>query len=251
MRRLALLLLLLVLAQPAKAMRVVSLNLCTDELLLTLAPDQAVAVSPLAAAPALSVAARAARDVPQVRPEAEAVLALHPDLVLAGTYGAQTTLALLEESGVRVARFGMPQDFPAIAAQLARAGTLLGVPDQAAAQITAMQARLAALRPPAHQGAALMLQARGWTAGPGTLADSVLRASGWTNAGTGRQLGLEALLAHPPALLVTATPPDFPSLATDFLAHPALVALPRREIPPPLLLCAGPWTVEAAEILAR
>jgi iron complex transport system substrate-binding protein len=251
MRILALIVLLLAFAAPAQAMRVVSLNLCTDELLLTLAPEQAVAVSPLAAAPGLSVVAKAAREVPEVRPDAEAVLALHPDLVLAGTYGAQTTLALLEGNGVRVERFGLAPDFPAIAAELTRAGEVLGVPGRAATAITAMRARLAALNPPAHAGAALVLEARGWTAGPGTLADAVLRAAGWANAGSGRQLGLEALLAHPPALLVTTPPPDFPSLATDFLAHPALAALPRREIPPPLLLCGGPWSVAAAEILAR
>ena len=238
-------------ASPVPGGGVVSINLCTDELLLTLAPERAVAVSPLAADPALSVVAAAARRLPVARPEAEAVLAFHPDLVLGGAFGAQTTLALLAESGVRVARVGMPQDFPAIAAELTRLGDLLGVPDRAAALVAPLRTRLAALPAGRDRGPALVLQARGWTAGPGTLDDAVLRAAGWRNAGTGGQIGLEALLAHPPALLVTATASHFPSLATDFVRHPALASLPRREIPSPLTLCAGPWTVEAAEILAR
>jgi hypothetical protein len=77
----------------------------------------------------------------------------------------------------------------------------------------------------------------------------VLRAAGLTPIGQGRHTSLEALLTHPPALLVTAQAPGFPSLATNLLAHPALAALPRRSVPPALLACGGPWTAEAVRLL--
>jgi iron complex transport system substrate-binding protein len=97
----------------------------------------------------------------------------------------------------------------------------------------------------------VFLQARGYVAQPGSLADAVLRAAGFADAGEGGQPGLEALVAHPPDVLVTATAPDYPSMATDLLTHPALAGIPRREVAPALLLCGGPWTARAVTVLAR
>ena len=98
---------------------------------------------------------------------------------------------------------------------------------------------------------ALVWEPRGLTAGPGTLMDAVLRAAGMNNASNGRRAGLEALLRHPPDLLVVPTTSAYPSLATELLDHPALAALSRREIPPALTICAGPFSVGAATLLAR
>jgi iron complex transport system substrate-binding protein len=243
--------LLVVLAgPPAGAARVVSLNLCADDYLLKLAPEQAVAVSMLAADPSLSVVAAAARRIPRVRADAEAVLDLHPDLVLAGPYGAQTTLALLERRGLRVERLGLPQDFAAIAAETRRVAALLGEEARGEVLLAAMRAQLdtPARRPPVR---AAFLEARGYVAGPDTLAGAVLRAAGLAVAPLPGQPGLEALAAHPPDLLVSATAPDYPSLATDLLRHPALAAIPRREVAPALLLCGGPWTAQAVAALGR
>jgi iron complex transport system substrate-binding protein len=250
-RALAVAVLLAVMApQPGGAARVVSLNLCADDYLLRLAPEQAVAVSVLAADPALSVVAEAARRVPAVRADAEAVLALHPELVLAGPYGAQTTLALLERRGLRVERLGLPQDFAAIAAETRRVAALLGEAARGEALLAAMQARLDAVRQPRPQRV-VFLEARGYVAGPESLAGAILRAAGFRPAGVAGQPGLEALAAHPPDLLVTATAPDYPAMATDLLRHPALAGIPRREVAPALLLCGGPWTARAVTALAR
>ena len=228
--------------------RIVSLNLCTDQYLVLLAPDRIAALSPLARDPALSTVAEAAKSLPWVRPDAEAVLSLHPDLVLAGPYGAQTTLAALERRGVPIVRTDMPQDFSAIRAETRRFAALLGASARGEALLAAMEATLAV--PPQSSRRALLLEARGYTAGVDTLEDAVLRAAGLQNAG-GRRLGLEAILSDPPDLLVTAEAPGVPSLATDLLQHPALNRLPRRTWPPALLACGGPWTAAAVAVLAR
>ncbi len=237
-------------ARPAAAQRVVSLNLCADEFLLLLAPEQAVAVSLLATDPSLSVVVAAAGRVPAVRPDAEAVLRHRPDLVLAGPYGAQTTLALLERRGVRVERLGLPQDFAAIRAETRRAAALLGVPARGEALLAGMQARLDAVAGPRGERV-VFLEARGYVAGPGSLADAVLRAAGFADGGAGGRPGLEWLAAHRPDLLVTAAAPSFPSMATDLLRHPALAGIPRREVAPALLVCGGPWTARAVTALAQ
>ena len=103
---------------PAQAARVVSLNLCTDQMLVLLSPDSVVALSKLARDPALSVVAEAASRFATVRPDAEAVLALHPGLVLAGAYGAQTLLTVLRGRGVRVVQVDDPADFAGVAAEV-------------------------------------------------------------------------------------------------------------------------------------
>jgi len=108
---------LLLWAAPARAApdaRVVSLNVCTDQLLALLAPEQIAALSVLSRDPALSVVAEQSARLPVVRADAEAVLRLTPTLVLAGPYGAQSTLAALERRGVPVMRLGLPESFGAI-----------------------------------------------------------------------------------------------------------------------------------------
>jgi iron complex transport system substrate-binding protein len=242
---------LLTLTLAHAAPRVVSLNLCSDQLLVLLAPEQVAALTPLARDPSLSfVAAQAAR-LPVVRPTAEAVLRLHPDLVLAGLYGAQTTAALLEQEGLPVLRLDMPQDFAGIRQQTIQLATRLGVPARGVALIAAMDATLRELRHPAHPVTALAWEPRGYTAGPDTLMDTVLHAAGLVDIGTGRRVGLEALLRHPPDLLVVPQASADPSLATDLLNDPAVAAIPRRIVPAPLTICAGPFTAEAAALLAR
>jgi iron complex transport system substrate-binding protein len=240
----------LMLTHQAAAAGVVSLNLCTDELLLALAPGRIAALSPLARDPALSVFADAAAHHPWVRPSAEAVLRLHPDLVLAGQYGAQAAVTILRDRGVRVEQVAEPTDFPAVGAEVTQLAAILGVPARGAALTASMQARLAAIRPRDRAGA-IFWEARGYTAGPGSFTAAVMAQAGLANAGTGRAIGIEAMLMHPPDLLVMAKAPAYPSLATDLLAHPALAAIPHRTIAPALLTCPGPWSVAAAEQLSH
>lgn len=243
---------LLQLSPPARAVeRVVSLNLCSDQLLVLLAPEQVAALSPLARDPAVSFVAARAASLPVVRGSAEAVLRLHPDLVLAGAFGAQTTLALLAQEGVPVWRLDMPQDFAAIRTQTTQVAARLGVPRRGAALIAAMNATLREVPPTTRPVTAVAWEPRGYTAGPGTLMDAVLRAAGLTNISAGRRLGLEALLRHPPDLLVVPLSPNYPSLATDMLDSAAVAAIPRRTLPPPLTICAGPFTAQAVAMLAQ
>jgi iron complex transport system substrate-binding protein len=242
----------LALTAPAAAhIRVVSLNLCTDQLLVLLAPEDIAALSPLARDPSLSFVAASAENLPWVRTDAEAVLALHPDLVLAETYGAQATVALLRARDVPVVQFQEPQDFPAIENQVRAVAGLLAVSSRGETMVSDMAARLAALPPPPRPRNAILWQARGYSAGPGSLGDAVLRAAGLSNAGNGAASGVETLAAHRPDLLVIETAPRFPSLSTEILAHPAVRGIARQVVAPALLACGGPFTVQAAEALAQ
>jgi iron complex transport system substrate-binding protein len=242
----------LLLPLPAQAAeRVVSLNLCTDQMLVLLAPEKVAALSPLARDPALSFVAEQAAGLPTTRASAEAILRLHPDLVLAAPWGAQTTLAILAQEGIPIDRVDLPQDFPAIRAQTRTLGVRLGHPERADNLIAEMDATLAALPHPPRPETALAIEPRGYTAPPDSLMGAVLTAAGLTNVSNGRPVSLEALLRHPPGLLVVPAAPDYPSLATDMLDNPVLASLPRRAVPPALTICAGPFTAQAAALLAQ
>jgi iron complex transport system substrate-binding protein len=63
--------------------RIVSVNLCTDQYVLALADRAQIAgLTRNAADPDMSAGAKAARGLPQLGSSAEALLAVHPDLVL-------------------------------------------------------------------------------------------------------------------------------------------------------------------------
>ena len=234
----------------AEAARLVSLNLCTDDYLMLLAPESAVALSPLASDPSLSVVAAEARRLPWVRPDAEAVLALHPDLVLAGPYGAQTTLAALERRGLRIEQTGLPQNFREIRRETRHMAVALGVPARGDDLLRRMDAELAGI-PKVRPRRAVYLEARGYEAGVGSLEAAVLRAAGLVNVGEAGRPGLEAIVTDPPQVLVVPEVPEYPSLATELLRHPALRGIPRLTLPPALVACAGPWTAHAAALLAQ
>ena len=76
--------------------RVVSMNLCTDQLAMLLAaPGQLISVSHLASDPMASTMVAEAQAYPVNRGGAEQILLMEPDLVLAGSY---TSLASVETS---------------------------------------------------------------------------------------------------------------------------------------------------------
>ena len=243
-------LLALLVSTSAQANGVVSLNLCTDQFLLALAPGRIAALSFLARDKALSVFADAAQSHPWVRADAEAVLALAPDLVLAANWGAQPTLSALERHGTRVVRSNLPQSFAAIRAETVRLGHLLGVDARAADLLARMDKTLAGVpaRPPID---AVLLEPRGYTGQAGSLTDAIIGAAGLRNVSIGMRMGLEQLATQRPALLVTADAPSYPSLATDFLRHPVLADIPIRRLPPALLACGGPWSADAVAMLAQ
>lgn len=246
--------------------RIVSINLCADELLLQLAdPGQIAALSPLAHDPRNSRLAGHAEAFPTTHGRAEEVVAIAPDLVLASTYTAPATTAMLRRLGLTVMALSVPHDFDGIARQMQEVANAIG---RKARGEEAIRQLHEALRPPATvnapvHGRALVLQANGIVAGGHTLNDSVLKAAGLTNIATeagiegyGR-MPLEAIInARPDWLIIDAGTESGPALATRMLRHPALLALTRNgtrviEMPPGLWVCAGPGAAAAVTFLRQ
>jgi len=264
---LALAALVLVLAGPAggRPSSVVSLNICTDQLAIQLiAPDRIASVSFLAADPHYSAVAERARDLPLNRGDAEEVLRLDPDLVLAGTYTSRPTVRLLRRLGHDVVEVAPPSDLDAARAQIRTVAKALGVPERGEDMIARIDRRLDRLGPDdpdAPRPTAAVYQANGITPGRGELAHAVLRAAGLANLAAERgvrnlaPLPLEALVMAKPDVLVFVTRRDAPpSQATRLLDHPALEGLKDQAavalVPPAMWNCGGPQLVKAVKRLA-
>lgn len=242
--------------------RVVSMNVCTDQMaLLVAAPGQLVSVSWLARDPATSALAADFGEVPANRGQAEEIFLLRPDLVLAGQYAGREAVALLRRLGVEVAEFAPETSLQDVRDNLRRMGALLGRAPQAEAVVARFDARLAEVPSPgAGRPRALTYAANSYTTGAGTLQDAVLTAAGYDNLAAGlgitglAPLPLEALVMAHPDLIVEGTRYRPPSLAEALLDHPALAAVRADSLGTVVSdadwVCGGPFTAEAVVRLA-
>jgi iron complex transport system substrate-binding protein len=251
-------------AVAAPPQRIVSINICSDLLALSLAPRAHLAsVTFLAADPIMSPIADRAAGVPQNYGGAEEVLALNPDLVLAGRYTARATVNLLKRLGYKVVEFDIAESLDDARAQIRTAAAAMGVPEAGEEMIATIDARIetALAGRGEERPLAVVYGPNGFTLGPRSLSGSLIEIAGFENL-AGRvgivrvgQLPLEQLLlAKPDVLLVETENLHAPAMATQVLAHPALRDLRDRitvvEIPRPLWSCPGPWMADALDHLA-
>lgn len=242
--------------------RVVSMNVCTDQLAMLVArPGQLHSVSYLARDAGTSAMAEEAGAYAVNHGLAEEIFLMKPDLVLAGTYTTRTTISLLRRLGFRVEEFQPEASFDEVRANLARMGDLLGNPVRAKTLIAGMDAQIAALEAAGTPRLRTALTfANSYTAGSGTLVSEVVKRAGLDNiaeilgmTGTAR-LPLELLVLADPELMAGGrSEVEGPALAEQNFAHPAYRALAAATAEAPLenrlTVCGGPFTLEAARAL--
>lgn len=242
--------------------RVVSINVCTDQLAMLLSREgQLQSVSYFARDPMLSVMSGKATLLPVNHAQAEEVFLLKPDLVLAGTFSSRATVGLLRRLGVRVEEFAPARSFADIFDHLERMGKLLGREKEADTLVAEMKARLAGIAKPQRQRSIALYYANSYTAGRGTLIDDAVRLAGLDNLAdrsgiTGAAfIPLEVLVMEKPDILVRGAQDRSPAMAKQNFEHPALRALERDAraitLPDNLTVCGGPFSVEAVERLAE
>lgn len=251
-------------AYSAEQPRIASINLCTDQLLATLAdPEQILGLSPYARDPARSWDPAKAAQFPRLSGEAEDVLVLKPDIVVAGRYTKRATRELLKDKGLRVAEFDPARSFEDVKKQLRQMGALVKHPDRADVEIAKLDAAMTHAREAARRKPfrVLAVSRRGWVSGGDNLTTSLLSAAGLTNAGgelglkAGGYASLEAIVSLKPDFLLVTDSNDY---AEDegraFLLHPALEkfypASKRIVIPEKLTVCGGPTLAQALDRLA-
>ena len=253
-------------AAPGLPERVVSLDYCADQYVLEFVErERIVGLSPDSGA-AFSYHREPARGLPQVRPRAEEVLALRPDLVVRSYGGGPGAAAFYRRAGVRVAQLGFAGDLAGVREVMLRAAADLGAPERGAALAADFDARLAAIaaRLPERSGggarpAALYLTPGGVSAGPGTLVHELLAAAGYANFLTApgfREIPLERLARERPDRIVPAffDAPEAHAGHWSAARHPLVRSLfaagPLTPLSGAWTACGGWFLLDAVEALA-
>jgi iron complex transport system substrate-binding protein len=240
-------------------LRVVSVNLCTDQLALMMAaPGQVVSVTYLAADPDVSAMPEAAEGIAPNRGRAEEVFLMGPDVVLADDWTDAATLSMLERLGVRVERFSPGYSMADIRANVVKMGAVLGREEAAAEIVAAFDARLAALQASAtHTRRAANYAPNGFTWGSRTLSGQIMAAAGFSNVADGAGLSdggllpLETLVMAQPDVVITGAREPGASQAEEMVAHPALRGLRQAgAVTGPDWACATPFVLDAVARLA-
>ena len=248
---------------PVPPRRVVSLNMCADQLVIALAdPGQIAGLTEWARDPQLSFYADRARALPFTHRSAEEVLDRHPDLVISAPFRTKDVLGPLKARGVAMLDLPPKNGLDGTEESIRLVATALGHPDRGAALIASIRSQLASIGPPPGRGRiAAYYQRQGYLTGTGTLVDDMMRRVGLVNiaARLGRpalsQIPLEQLALARPDFVVTE---DGTRAGEDrsgaMVRHPLLDAALRPghhlHIPQALTVCGGPAYPHAVAMLA-
>ena len=206
-------------------MRIMSLNICTDQMLLALAPEHRIASLTFMAREQqpLKLWPQAER-IPVNYGSAEEVLAAHPDLVLAGPFLPPLTQKLLAKSGTKIVTVPLAENFDQIRDATRLVAKALGEEARGEQLIAQMDADLreAAAHRPAKPIRVAEWGNGGQVPGGGGLFGVLLQTAGAQSI-SGGYYDVEALVAgKPQALIYSDTYRGLPSLRADQDTHPAL-----------------------------
>ena len=249
--------------QRPKPQRIVSTNVCADQLALALADRQhIISVSRLAAQPEISNFAVAAQGIPVNNARAEEIVMLKPDLILGDIYTGKHANNLAKTIGVPVHVINTGASIDDVRTIIRDTAKILGQEARGATLISEMDARIGKVRRLTTAPiTALVYEPNGLTSGNGTMTDDILSKAGLTNIAPQltsfayATVPLEQVVSTAPQLLILDDSYSrSSSRAQSFLRHPAFLSLKGRTtiyaIPSRLWLCPGPWIAEAVERLA-
>jgi iron complex transport system substrate-binding protein len=234
---------------------IVSLNPCTDAILAEVtAPGQLLAISRYSRDPrASSMPLGEARRYRATGGTVEEVLALDPDVVVAGSFLDPAAAGAFRRLGARVETVGIAGTVAESEAEVRRLAALAGEPAKGEALVGRIERAVAAAHRPGSRVTALVWQEGGLVPGPETLVAELLDNSGFASQSAARglrqgaYLPLEEVLADPPRLVVAAGD-------ERMQRHPALRRLRGvryASIAPNLLFCGGPTIPRLASELAQ
>lgn len=249
--------------QPAKApaipQRIVSINLCADQLVLALADREQIAgLTKNATDREMSGGAAKAYGIPLLSNSAEQILAIEPDLIVGMPASRSAALRALPEQSYPLLDLDTANTLGEIYTSIRETADAVGHPERGTALIARMEGELAGLPKPGKGRVAAYYQRRGYMTGTGTLIDELMTRVGLVNlAGKlGKpplsQLSLEEMVAAKPDFLIVESATDkVTDQGSEMLHHPALKDIPRISVPQAWTVCGSPAYTQAARGMAE
>jgi iron complex transport system substrate-binding protein len=239
--------------------RVVSMELCTDQLAMLLAaPGQLHSVSHVASDPLMSPMTEKAKSYTLNYGKAEEIYMMQPDLVVAGRFSDKMTINMLKKLGIKVELFDLTSNLNDVRERLLQMGKVLNREVTAKAMIADFDKALAKLQTEVtrHPRAALYY-ANGYTSGEKTLASQILTTAGFENVAleagfaSGGIMPLEILaITQPEALIISRSYP-VASRSEEILNHPVVQAIRKERTAGSFTdkdwVCGTPYILRALE----
>ncbi len=239
--------------------RIVSLNPCTDAILVEIARSEQIAALSFYSfdAASSSIPLETARHFRSTTGTAEDILRLKPDLVIGSSYTPLQTRAALKRFGVRYVGFDQPDTVAQSQDQISAIGYLAGTPDKAVQLNQRIDAAVQGRTLP--QLNALVFRSEGLVLGTGTLTAELMSRAGFRNMSEDYGipawgvLPLEKLVRHPPPVLLRAEMNTGDrGRGERILTHPVLEKLIHTRsitLPSRLINCGGPSIIPAMQKL--
>lgn len=229
--------------------RVVSLKLCTDELLMSVAdPRQIASVTYLAQRPEEFPLWQQARAYPKNDGSLISVVRHRPDLVIDMGGGGRDSARIAERMGMKVLMLPYPQTLRDMEVAILRVGEAVGNADRARAVVGQIQ-RLRHSRP-ALQTEAIWLGGGGLTLGAASLGAEWMALAGLRQRSVpGDRITLEQLVTSPPSILLRSEYRSGQYSADQrWLRHPLVVRARAARI---VKTDGRPWTCLGPPMIAE
>ena len=240
-------------AELAPPERIVSINLCADQMLLKLAnPGSVTALGPFARDPLLSFLADRAQAFPQVSNRTENLLHVEADAFVVGPFDNMYMRGVLRRRGIKEIIVGRWVSLSEVKQGVKNFSNTIGVEAAGSMLISEIEIAVADLRGLVkgdRPQTFLLLHRRGYV-GEGEIVSELLEIAGLINAAKGAAaqfMSVESVVALRPSLLVVSgRDVRAEDRGLELLEHPALTRLypPSRRITTPdrLTICGGPST---------
>lgn len=258
-----------------KPERIVSLSLGTDEMLLGLVPKERIAaLTYLADNSSISAVAEQASQVPvKIKYNAEAVIALQPDLVIVADWMSRELIQAVRDAGIAVYVYKTPNSIDEIKQTVREIAHIVGEEQQGKQIVDGMDTELAKVAdkvrqiPPAERQRVIVLSFMGAFGGKGSLFDDLCNYAGVINgaaeAGLSQNetLSKEQIVKIDPDLLLLPTwdynGQEAGKFKADVAADPALATIKavRRQrlvqVPDRYLYSVSQYVVYGVKEMAR
>ena len=242
--------------------KIVSTQLCTDQLVLLIADhDNILSLSFLSHQPDMSILHKSAKSFPGNRGYAEEIVKLDPDIIFTNPFG-NSNLLILRKLGYRIVEVPLASSLEDVRKNIRTVAKVIGEQERGEKLIQQLNERIVELSPKDDARPILAkFGTNGYTFGSETLVSETITRAGYRNLAV--ELGmssvsvlpLEVLIKNPPDVLLAPSEFDSYALANELPLHPsieqAFTETSKIDVDNNLWICGTPFVAEALRQLVE